>query len=395
MTSIGHYELLSVLGDGGMGTVYKARDPRFDRTVAIKVLHAHIRREPGVAERFRTEAVIQAKLQHPHIVTVLDFVDDGERLAIVQEFVAGQPLDELLRTKGAQPSGWAARVLDQVAGALGHAHAQGLVHRDVKPSNILIAELDGQPLAKVTDFGIAKVLGTEKLRTATGAKMGTLAYMAPEHIRSPNLVDARSDIYALGAVLYEMLTGRPAFEAETEYGLMEAILRQEVSTPSAVEPSVPSVLDAVVQRAMAKDPPVRFQSCADMRQALEGCRRAAEASTLPRMKHGQAVVADRKAKAPSDTVRAVSSARQQAASVEVFGETLEEALTAVAGLSPRLWPDDLAARAIAAGVREIDGTSSSKGRSGSDGTLDDYFMMALLAAFMLAGLIGILALGLS
>lgn len=262
---IGGYEVIGLIGEGGMGVVYRARDPRFDRVVAVKVLHPQLRREPGVTERFRTEAVIQAKLQHPHIVNVLDFVEEGELLAIVQEYVAGQPLDTLLRARGAQGPAWAVHVVGQVAGALGHAHASGLVHRDVKPSNILVSDLDFH--AKVTDFGIAKVLGTEKLRTATGARMGTLAYMSPEQIRSPKHLDQRTDVYALGAVLYEVLTGQPPFDADTEYELMERILKEPPPRPPILAGEAAG-LALVIETAMAKDPTRRYPSCLEMRQAL-------------------------------------------------------------------------------------------------------------------------------
>ena len=264
---IGHYEVVGLLGEGGMGVVYRGRDPRFDRDVAIKVLHEQFRRDPGVVERFKSEAVIQAKLNHPHIVTVLDFVAVDRYLAIVMEHVDGQPLDGLLaEAGGALEAERAVRLIAPVLLAMGFAHRRGLVHRDLKPSNILVQRLDDVEFAKVTDFGIAKILGAEKLRTATGAKMGTLAYMSPEHVRSPKQVDARSDVYSLGVVLFEMLTGRVPFDAESEYDLM----RQIVEQPPGAEARalLPPSLAPAVERALEKDPSRRPQSCEELRAIL-------------------------------------------------------------------------------------------------------------------------------
>lgn len=186
MAIVGGYEILGRLGEGGMGTVYRARDPRFDRIVALKVLFPHLASNPEIAERFKSEAVIQAKLSHPHIVSVFDFIADGQQLAFVMELVEGDPLDVWIeRAGGPLPIDWCLEVMDQVLDAIGHAHDHGLIHRDIKPSNIIVSERRGKPYAKVMDFGVAKILGSEKLRTATSAKIGTLAYMSPEYIQSP------------------------------------------------------------------------------------------------------------------------------------------------------------------------------------------------------------------
>lgn len=246
---IGQYQVVSLLGEGGMGAVYRARDPRFDRDVAIKVLHEQFQRDAGVVERVKSEAVIQAKLNHPHVVSVLD--------DLIRE--AGGPLP-LERVK---------RLMDQVLSAMAYAHAQGLVHRDIKPSNILVQRLEHQEYAKVTDFGIARILGSEKVRTATGAKMGTLAYMSPEHVQSPKGVDARSDIYSLGVVLHEMLAGRAPFDADSEYALMRMIVE---AAPASLARGMASAegaeLGAVADKALAKAAAARYQSCEEMRAAL-------------------------------------------------------------------------------------------------------------------------------
>ena len=267
---IGPYEVVGLLGDGGMGRVYRARDPRFDRMVAVKVLQPHLASSPELARRFTAEAVIQAKLRHPNIVAVHDFVADGETLAIVMEFIDGRSLEKVISDAGGPltPERCVA-LMSQVLSAMAYAHEQGLVHRDVKPSNIVVETIRGEEHAKVVDFGIAKILGDDKLRTATGAKMGTLAYMSPEQVKSPKNVDARSDIYSLGVVLYEMLTGRTPFDADSEYELMDRIVREEPPVPSRVIQGSPPSFDAVVRRAMAKRPEDRYSDCEGFRKDLQ------------------------------------------------------------------------------------------------------------------------------
>ena len=268
MQRIGRYDLIGHLGDGGMGSVYQARDAGSCALVALKVLHPHLRRDAEVSARFRAEAAIQARLRHAHIVQVLGLIDDGAVLAMVEEFVAGSSLDAIVRAGGPQRVGWSVRVVDQVAAALDHAHGQGLIHRDVKPSNILVDGGDRGPFAKLTDFGIAKVLGAAQHLTTTGARLGTLPYMAPEYFVAPDAIDARADIYALGAVLFEVLTGRPALVADTDYQVVDRILHAPIPRPSLCAAGVPAALDGVVARAMAKRPGDRFASCADLRGAL-------------------------------------------------------------------------------------------------------------------------------
>jgi serine/threonine-protein kinase len=271
----GPYELLDLIGEGGMGTVYRGRDPRFDRPVAVKLLHPQLGRNQDVVERFKAEAVIQAKLNHPNIVSVLDFVADEQQFAIVMEFVEGTPLDRLIESShGPLAPDLVATVFSQVLSGIGFAHARGLVHRDLKPSNVLVQTFDdGGVLAKIADFGVAKILGSEKLRTATTAKMGTLAYMSPEHLRSPKNVDARSDLYSLGVALFEALTGRVPFDADTEYELMRQIVETPVPSVRSLNASLPPAFDAIVSRATAKDPAHRFQTAAEFKDALPGLSR--------------------------------------------------------------------------------------------------------------------------
>jgi serine/threonine protein kinase len=284
----GPYELLELIGEGGMGTVYRGRDPRFDRPVAIKALHPQLKRDPDVVERFKAEAVIQAKLNHPNIVSVLDFVADDQHLAIVMEFVEGVPLNRMIeQSRGPLDPDLVVTLFAQALSGIGFAHAKGLVHRDLKPSNILVQTFDdGEVIARIADFGVAKILGTEKFRTATTAKMGTLAYMSSEHLRSPKSVDARSDLYSLGVTLFEALTGQVPFDADTEYELMRQIVETPVPPVRSLNRSLPPVFDAVVARATAKDPPQRFQTAAEFRDALrmigaDGSARAQPALRAP------------------------------------------------------------------------------------------------------------------
>jgi tRNA A-37 threonylcarbamoyl transferase component Bud32 len=268
--NVGTYELRDLIGEGGMGAVYRGRDPRFDRPVAIKVLHPHFQRNPDIVARFKAEAVIQAKLNHPNIVSVLDFVADDQHLAIVMEFVEGIPLDRMIEQgNGPLDPDLVVDLFGQALSGIGFAHSKGLVHRDLKPSNILVQTFDdGDLLAKIADFGVAKILGTEKLRTATTAKMGTLAYMSPEHLRSPKCVDARSDLYSLGVTLFEALTGRVPLDADTEYELMRQIVETPVPPARSLNASLPPAFDAILARATAKDPAERYQSAAAFRDAL-------------------------------------------------------------------------------------------------------------------------------
>jgi len=172
-SSLAHYELAEELGEGGMATVYRARDLRFGRTVAVKLLHAQFGRDPEIASRFAAEAEIQARLLHPNIVTVYELVVEGETLAMVMEHVPGLALDRWIERRGAMPPALAVEVLQQVLAGVAHAHRLGIVHRDLKPSNVLVREEGGRLLAKVMDFGVAKILGEAKRRTAADAKMGT------------------------------------------------------------------------------------------------------------------------------------------------------------------------------------------------------------------------------
>jgi len=261
----GRYELEKLVGSGGMSNVFRAHDRLLERTVALKILHEQYSRDDDYVERFRREARAVAKLAHPNIVTVIDRGEQDGRQFIVFEYIDGPNLKDLTRDGPLEPRE-AIELTLQVARALSFAHQRGLVHRDVKPQNVLLND-DGQ--AKVTDFGIARSLDVHGV-TQTGTVLGTSDYIAPEQARGQR-VDPKTDIYSLGTVLYELLVGDVPFSGDN----FVAVAMRHVSepAPSVLErrPDCPLRLDLAVQRAMAKDPDDRFESMDDFVGELEAC----------------------------------------------------------------------------------------------------------------------------
>ena len=261
----GRYELEELVGSGGMSNVFRAHDRLLERTVALKILHEQYTSDADYVERFRREARAVAQLAHPNIVTVIDRGEQDGRQFIVFEYVEGQNLKEL-SSQGPLDPREAIRLALQVAGALSFAHQRGLVHRDVKPQNVLLND-EGQ--AKVTDFGIARSLDVHGV-TQTGTVLGTSDYIAPEQARGQK-VDPKTDIYSLGAVLYELLVGEVPFSGDT----FVTVAMRHVSepAPSVLErrPDCPVRLDFAIQRAMAKDPADRFSSMDEFCAELEAC----------------------------------------------------------------------------------------------------------------------------
>jgi eukaryotic-like serine/threonine-protein kinase len=258
------YELEELVGTGGMSSVFRARDRLLERSVALKILHEHYVADPEYVERFRREARAVAQLAHPNIVTVIDRGEQEGRQFIVFEYVDGENLKEVVNREGALPVREAIELALQVARALGYAHERGIVHRDVKPQNVILNE-EGR--AKVTDFGIARSLDVDGV-TQTGTVLGTSDYIAPEQAQGQE-VDAQTDVYSLGVVIYELLTGEVPFGGES----FVAVAMQHVNEPppSVVEhrPDVPPRLDLVVQRAMAKRPHDRHGSMEELVDDLE------------------------------------------------------------------------------------------------------------------------------
>jgi len=259
----GRYRIEGQVGHGGMALVYRATDTVLGRTVAVKVLDAGHASDPTFVDRFRREARSAARLNHPNVVSVYDSGSDGPVHYIVMEFVEGQTLAELLAQEGPLAPERAAEIAKSVAEALSFAHAEGLVHRDVKPGNVMITPR-GQ--IKVMDFGIAR-LTTAHTITQTSTVFGTASYLAPEQAQGLR-VDGRADVYALGVVLYEMLAGRVPFVADSAVAVASKHVMEQPVSPSKWRRGVPPALEAVAMRALAKDPADRFKGAAEMAGAL-------------------------------------------------------------------------------------------------------------------------------
>jgi serine/threonine protein kinase len=274
-THLGPYQIVSALGAGGMGEVYKARDTRLDRTVAIKILPASLAADPQFRDRFDREARTISQLDHPHICALYDVGAQDGTSYLVMQYLEGETLADRL-AKGVLPLGQAFQVAIQIADALATAHKAGIVHRDLKPGNIMLTRAG----AKLLDFGLAKtggsVLGRANLSmlpttppiTHHGSILGTFQYMAPEQVEGQE-VDVRTDIFAFGAVLYELFTGKRAFEGKTDASLIAAILDREPPLVSTIRPLTPPALDHLVKTCLAKDPEDRWQSAGDLKRELQ------------------------------------------------------------------------------------------------------------------------------
>jgi len=277
-TIAGRFTILSRIGVGGMGTVYRAEQASMGRMVAVKILKATLNRETDTVTRFHREAKATSLLQHPNTVTVFDFgqTKDG-MLYLVMELLEGELLTKVLEKKGALPLDHAVRIARQILGSLGEAHEQGIIHRDLKPDNIYVTRLtDGSEHIKVLDFGIAKVFQNEMrmdaLETQAGIVFGTPRYMSPEQAQSKSL-DGRSDLYTVGVLLYQMITGQPPFPDEDAVVVMARHIKTRPLLPSELRPdlSIPQAVDDVVTRALEKDPSRRPQTAQEFAAALEGC----------------------------------------------------------------------------------------------------------------------------
>lgn len=263
----GRYRIEELLGQGGMASVYRATDPNLRRVVAIKLIHSHLSNNPDFVRRFEAEASAVAQLRHHNIIQVYDFNHDGSTYYIVFEFISGESLQGWLRRLNNEyrklPVADVVRVAAAVADALDYAHQQELIHRDVKPANVMI-NMRGEPI--LMDFGIAKIVGSGQ-HTATGTIIGTARYMSPEQIRGIQ-VDARADLYSLGVVLFEMLSGQAPYESDSAMTLMMMHIQDPVPNVLNLRPDVPPGLALVVQRALAKDPQQRYSTAAEMAAAL-------------------------------------------------------------------------------------------------------------------------------
>src|SRR5213592_1371214 len=271
------YEILDELGRGGMAIVFKAREKQLEREVAIKVLPFSLAFDKEFVERFQREARTSAKLEHPGIIPIYRVGKSGRVIYFVMKFLRGKPLASVLGARGSLPPGEIRQVLVQVARALAYAHKSGIVHRDIKPDNIMF---DEHGLAVVTDFGIAKAASGGKL-TGTGMSIGTPHYMSPEQARAQAL-DGRSDIYSLGVVAYQSLIGRVPFDGEDSFSIGYKHIMEEVPTPR-LETYDQRTLFEIISKMMAKAPEDRFQTADELVQALEagGAMPAAGLGTAP------------------------------------------------------------------------------------------------------------------
>jgi serine/threonine-protein kinase len=311
---LGDFVLLKKLGEGGMGVVYKAHQISMDRDVALKVLPKYRAKDPKFIERFYAEARASARLDHPHIVRGFAAGEAEGFHYFAMEFVAGESCETLLETHGRFEVADAVRIALDVASALQHAHSLQMLHRDIKPANILITTA-GQ--VKLVDLGLVKALDQPGSMTQSGAGFGTPYYMPPEQARSAKSVDARSDLYALGATLYHFLTGKTPFGGETIVDVMSAKEAGQHTPARKVNPDVPEILDVVLDKLLAPEPRVRFQTASDLVSALQRTGLAAgRLSGLAGAKGGSAArpgaAAAPKPSSPRATTPAVPSAKPPA-----------------------------------------------------------------------------------
>jgi serine/threonine-protein kinase len=269
ISNLGRYEIISELGQGAMGVVYKATDPLIDRIVAIKTINLGLAldEKDEYEGRFYQEAKAAGRLSHPNIVTIFDLGKSEDVAYIAMEFLQGKELREILDDAEAMPVGRILDIVSQVALGLAYAHEHGIVHRDVKPSNIMVSS-EGH--VKITDFGIAR-MESASVRTQTGMVLGSPKYMSPEQVLG-KLIDQRSDIFSLGVVLYEILAGRPPFSGENVNAIMYQILNNIPPPPGSVNSNVPDMLNFIVAKALAKGQDDRYQNANDLAHDLRSCR---------------------------------------------------------------------------------------------------------------------------
>ncbi len=259
-TRLGPYELIEEVGKGGMATVYRAYQPNVDRYVAVKVIHRAIASDTSNLERFQREARLVTRLEHPHLLPIYDYNGENDPPYIVMRYLDSGTLKEVL-DQGRLPNEEVVYMMRQIASALDYAHRRGVIHRDIKASNIMI---DAEGNAFLTDFGIARMTETSQGLTQTGYAVGTPGYMAPEQGMGSENVDGRADIYSLGVMLFQMLTGQMPYNAETPLATILKHINDPIPRASAIDRDIPPAVDEVIAKAMAKKPEDRYQSASDL-----------------------------------------------------------------------------------------------------------------------------------
>ncbi len=260
---LAHYLVIDQIGEGGMGVVYRAQDTVLDRMVALKVLPPHLLQNPDFLRRIRNEAMAQARLQHPNIITLYSVLELPVGFVLVMEYVSGQTLQQRLQGGGALDPGEAVWIFEQALQGLSFAHQKGIVHRDLKPDNIFLTDKHG---VKIMDFGVARIVDGREV-TRSRSVVGTLLYISPEQINGRN-ADFRSDIYTLGITLFEALTGRLPFERKSDYALMHAHVLETPPNPRHIKRNLPHEIEKVILRAIEKDPDKRYQTADEFRVSL-------------------------------------------------------------------------------------------------------------------------------
>jgi len=262
--NVGPYRVIGQLGQGGMATVYKAYHPQLDRHIAIKIMHQAFLEDETFLARFKREAQIVARLEHPHIVPIYDYNEHNGQPYLVMKFIEGRTLKSFI-SAGARPLEEILHVMTAVGSALTYAHLKGVLHRDIKPSNIII---DGDNIPYVADFGLARIAQAGESTMSADMLLGTPHYMSPEQAKGQKTLDGRTDLYSLGVVLYELVVGRVPFSADTPYAIIHDHIYSPLPLPTVVNPDIPERVEMVLLKALAKDPADRYETANDMVNAF-------------------------------------------------------------------------------------------------------------------------------